>query len=221
MSGALLAWQLVPLVPKIAANFLPLEACSASALSLPVLEFTIALSLLTGLAMGIYPAWQSSRADLVDGLKEGGRGTSGSVRQQRFRKILVGAQVALSVTLLAGAALLIASFVRLSQQPLGFRPDNLWVAFRDLPAGALSGCRLRASVSRERTQEALRAIPGFESVAVSGDFPLAGGNGATLYARPEGNVPPVPERAAAPSHDIDAGILPDLGHSACRRARLQ
>ncbi len=52
--------------------------------------------------MGIYPALQGSHADLVDGLKEGGRGTSGSVRQQRFRKILVGAQVALSVTLLGG-----------------------------------------------------------------------------------------------------------------------
>ena len=55
--------------------------------------------------MGIYPAWQSSRADLIDGLKEGGRGTQRKPRQQRFRRILVGAQVALSVSLLAGAAL--------------------------------------------------------------------------------------------------------------------
>ena len=83
--------------------------------------------------MGLYPALQSSRADLVDALKEGGRGTSGSARQQRFRKILVGAQVALSVTLLAGASLLIASFVRLSHQDPGFRPDNLWVGFTVMP----------------------------------------------------------------------------------------
>ena len=67
---------------------------------------------------------QASQADLVDGLKEGGRGTSGSVRQQRFRKILVGAQVALSVTLLAGAALLITSFIRLSHQNLGFQLEQ-------------------------------------------------------------------------------------------------
>src|SRR5881392_2567086 len=112
--GAALAWQLVPLVPKLAANFLPIEQGNASALSVPVLFFTIGLSLVTGFAMGLYPALQSSRADLVDALKEGGRGTQGSVRQQRFRKILVGAQVALSVTLLAGASLLITSFVRLS-----------------------------------------------------------------------------------------------------------
>ena len=185
LSGALLAWQLIPLVPKITANFLPLESSGVS-ISLPVLEFTLALSLLTGLAMGIYPAWQASRSDLVDGLKEGGRGTSGSLRQQRFRKILVGAQVALSVALLAGAALLIASFVRLSQQPLGFRPDHLWVAFLTFPQARYPDEASRQRFA-ERTQEALRAIPGFESVAVGGDFPLAGGNGSTLYARAERN----------------------------------
>ena len=119
--GAVLAWQLVPLVPKMAANFLPFDPNTRVNLSFPVLGFTIALSILTGLLMGIYPALQSSHADLVDGLKEGGRGMTGSVRQQRFRKILVGAQVALSVTLLAGAALLITSFVRLNQQNVGYQ----------------------------------------------------------------------------------------------------
>src|SRR5204863_5871165 len=131
--GAALAWWLVPLVPQMAANFLPFDPATAISLSRPVLGFTIVLSILTGVAMGIYPALQSSRADLVEGLKEGGRGTSGGVRQQRFRKILVGAQVALSATLLAGAALLITSFVQLSRQALGFRPDHLWVGFVTLP----------------------------------------------------------------------------------------
>src|SRR5205809_8080008 len=117
----------------MAANFLPFDPATPISLSLPVLWFIIALSILTGVAMGIYPAWQSSRADLVDGLKEGGRGTSGSVRQQRLRKILVGAQVALSVTLLAGAGLLIASFMRLSEQNLGFRSQHLWTGAITLP----------------------------------------------------------------------------------------
>ena len=207
--GAFLAWQSIPLVPKITANFLPLAASGVS-VSLPVLGFTLGLSLLTGLGMGIYPAWQSSRVDLLDGLKEGGRGSSGSPRQQRFRKVLVGAQVALSVALLAGAALLITSFVRLSQQPLGFRPDHLWVAFLTFPQARYPDDASRQRFA-EQTQNALRAIPGFESVALSGDFPLAGGNGATLYARPEGHVPSIPERAAAPSHDVMPGYFRTWG----------
>src|SRR5207245_9805248 len=63
--GAVLAWQLVPLVPKLAANFLPIEPGSASALSVPVLLFTIRLSLVTGFAIGLYPALTRSRAVLV------------------------------------------------------------------------------------------------------------------------------------------------------------
>ena len=77
--------------------------------------------------MGLYPAWQSSRADLVDGLKDGGRAMSGSRGQQRFRRGLVATQVGLSVVLLAGAGLLITSFMRLSKQDSGFRLDDLWV----------------------------------------------------------------------------------------------
>ncbi len=156
--------------------------------------------------MGIYPALQSSRADLVEGLKEGGRGTSGSVRQQRFRKILVGAQVALSVTLLAGASLLIASFVRLSHQETGFRADHQWVGFVTFPAATYPDIASRKRFA-EQTLAKLRAVPGFESVAVSGDFPLAGGNGLTLYARADRDVLPIPQRATAPSHDVGPGYF--------------
>jgi putative ABC transport system permease protein len=204
--GAILAWQLVPLVPRMAANFLPLEPdYTGPGLSIPVLGFTVALSILTGLVMGFYPAWQSSRADLVDGLKEGGRGASGSVRQQRFRRILVGAQVALSVTLLAGAALLIASFVRLSQQNIGFNPHNLWVGFLTLPTGQYPdiGARYRFA---DRIEKALQVVPGFENVSVSSDVPLAGGS-RVLYTRPEGDVPPIDKRPAAPAHYILPGFF--------------
>src|SRR5215216_2563266 len=159
--GAFVAWYLVPLVPRIASNFLPLEANHATSLSVAVLVFTIGVSISTGLLMGIYPALQGSHADLIDGLKEGARGTSGSVRQQRFRKILVGAQVALSVTLLAGAALLITSFIRLTQQNLGFQPHNLWVGAINLPIAQYPD---QASRQRfvERTVAALRDTPGIE-----------------------------------------------------------
>jgi predicted permease len=198
--GAFVTWRLVPLVPKMASNFLPLEANTATSLSLPVLGFTIALSILTGLLMGIYPALQGSHADLVDGLKEGGRGTSGSVRQQRFRKILVGSQVALSVALLAGAALLITSFVRLSQQNIGFRSQNLWVGAITLPVAQYPDALSRQRFV-EQTLSALRDVPGLESATISGDIPLNGGN-RTLYARADQEVPPIEKRASAPSHDI-------------------
>src|SRR5436190_2818240 len=202
--GAVLAWQLVPLVPKLTANFLPIEQGSASALSVPVLLFTIGLSLLTGFAMGLYPALQSSRADIVDALKEGGRGTQGSVRQQRFRKILVGAQVALSVTLLAGASLLITSFVRLSQQDPGFKTDNLWIGVTALSQAQYPDQASRARFA-EQLQTALRATPGFEDLMLSSTFSLFSGPSVTLYTRPEGNVPPVAERKGAPSNDVMPG----------------
>jgi putative ABC transport system permease protein len=150
--------------------------------------------------MGVYPALQASRADLVDGLKEGGRGSSGSLRQQRFRKILVGAQVALSVTLLAGAGLLISSFMRLSQQNLGFGSQHLWTGTITLPTTqyADAGSRQRFI---EQLLNALRDVPGVQSATVSGDIPLNGGN-RTLYARGDRDLPPVEQRVTAPSHDV-------------------
>ena len=208
--GALLAWQLVPLVPRITANFLPLEPDYAgSSFSFAVLAFTIGLSILTGLLMGLYPAWQSSRADLVDGLKEGGRGTSGSVRQQRFRKILVGGQVALSVTLLAGAALLITSFLKLSKQNTGFRAENLWVGFITLPQAQYPDADARQRFV-ERTLNALRPVPGVESTSISSDIPLNGGS-RVLYTRPEGDVPPIDQRPACPAHEITPGYFRTWG----------
>jgi len=153
-------------------------------------------------AMGIYPALQSSRADLVEGLKEAGRGTSGSVHQHRLRKILVGAQVALSVTLLAGAALLITSFVQLSRQNIGFRAENLWIGLVTLPEAQYPDSATRQHFV-EKTLAALHAIRTFQNATVSGDIPLlAGAGGNTLYSRAEGEILPVDKRAAAPSHDI-------------------
>src|SRR5437870_1092034 len=200
--GAFVAWRLVPLVPRMASNFLPLEANTATSLSIPVLIFTIALSILTGLLMGVYPALQASHADLVGGLKEGGRGTSGSVRQQRFRKILVGAQVALSVTLLAGSALLITSFVKLSRQNIGFRPENMWIGLVTLPQAPYPDPATRQRFV-EKTLAALQRIPSLQSATISADIPLiAAAASNALYTRVDGEILPLDKRAAAPSHDI-------------------
>src|SRR5437763_1789088 len=209
--GASLAWWLVPLVPQMAANFLPFDPSTPISISLPVLGFTIALSIMTGIAMGIYPAWQSSRADLVDGLKEGGRGTSGSMRQQRFRKILVGAQVALSITLLAGAALLITSFVKLSRQNIGFRPENMWIGLVTLPQAQYPDSATRQRFV-EKALAALQRIPSLQSATISGDIPLIAAAGSNmLYTRPDGEILPVDKRAAAAGHDIAPDYLKTFG----------
>jgi putative ABC transport system permease protein len=207
--GAFVAWQLLPLVPRIASNLLPSEANHATSLSVPVLVFTIGLSISTGLLMGIYPALQGSHVDLIDGLKEGGRGTSGSVRQQRFRKILVGAQVALSVTLLAGAALLITSFIRLSQQNIGFRSQNLWTGAVTLPTSQYPDPPSRQRFV-EQTLHELRSVPDLESATISGDIPLVGFS-RYLYARGDRDVPPVEDRAIAPGHEIAPGYFKTWG----------
>ena len=160
------------------------------------------MSILTGVAMGIYPALQSAREDLIEGLKEGGRGTSSSAHQLRFRKILIGAQVALSVTLLAGAALLITSFVRLNRQNIGYHCENVWIGFVTLPQAQYPDLNTRQHFAQQ-TLAALRAVPGLESATISADIPLlAGAGGNALYARPDGEILPIDKRAAAASHDI-------------------
>jgi len=202
IAGAFLAWYIVPFVPKMAANFLPFDPETRVRLSLPVLGFAIVMSILTGVAMGIYPALQSAREDLIEGLKEGGRGTSSSAHQLRFRKILIGAQVALSVTLLAGAALLITSFVRLNRQNIGYHCENVWIGFVTLPQAQYPDLNARHHFAQQ-TLAALHAVPGLESATISADIPLlAGAGGNALYARPDGEILPIDKRAAAASHDI-------------------
>src|SRR5207237_1363006 len=139
-----------------------------------------------------------------------GRGPAGSLRQERVRKLLVGAQVALSVTLVAGASLLIASFLRLSHQDPGFKFDNLWTAFTVMPQAQYPDTAARTRLAEQLTN-ALRTAPGVQEVTMSSNIPLNGGAGATLYTRAEGNVPPVAERKGAPSNDISPGWLRTLG----------
>ena len=209
LAGSFLAWHIVPIVPRMAANFLPFDPEQPVQLSLGVLVFTLVVSVVTGVAMGIYPAVQSARADLVNGLKEGGRGTSGSARQMHFRKILIGAQVALSVTLLAGAALLIASFVRLSQQSIGYHYDNIWVGFVPLPGTTYPDVAARTRFVKD-AQAALREVSGIENVTMSGEIPLFQ-NSSTLYSRTDGEILPIDKRAAAINHNIAADYFKTWG----------
>jgi predicted permease len=206
--GTCLALWVVSVIPKLAADNLPLE--NGVTLNTPVLLFTLAVSLLTGVAMGMYPAWQSSRADLVDGLKDGGRAMTGSRGQQRFRRGLVAAQVGLSVVLLAGAALLIASFVRLSRQPSGFNPEHLWVGGVGIPPAQYPDSEARARIV-DRLLAELKTTPGLETVTISDGVPLNGSQSGSPYARVDGNPVPVNQRPLGLTRAISPGFLKTFG----------
>jgi predicted permease len=202
--GTCLALWVVSVIPKLSANNLPLE--TGLQLNTTVLLFTLGISLLTGMAMGMYPAWQSSRADLVEGLKDGGRAMTGSRGQQRFRRGLVAAQVGLSVVLLAGAALLIASFVRLSRQPSGFKADNLWVGGVGMPPAQYPDPEARARFA-ERLLAELKTAPGIEASTASDSLPLNGSRSSSPYARVDGNPLPLNQRPLGLTRSVSPGFL--------------
>ncbi len=206
--GLCLALWTVSLAPKLAGQNLPLEG--GVSLHWPVMAFTLVLSLLTGLIMGLYPAWQSSRADLVDGLKDGGRAVSGSIGQQRFRRGLVAAQVGLSVVLLAGAAMLISSFMRLSGQDAGFRSERIWVGGIGLPPAAYPDPAVRVRFI-DRLLAELQNAPGVEAVAAAQSAPLSGNNSSAPYARADGTELPVNQRPLGLTSSVSPGYFRTFG----------
>jgi putative ABC transport system permease protein len=90
-----------------------------------VLGFTFGVSLLTGLIFGLAPAFHSSKTELVDTLKEGGRGTSEGARRNRVRNVLMVTELAIAVVLLVFAGLLIQSLWRLQKVNSGLQPENV------------------------------------------------------------------------------------------------
>ena len=203
----LAAWS-IPIIPKLAGQNVPLEAVTP--INWAVLLFTLSLSVLTGVAMGAYPAWQSSRSDLVDGLKEGGRSMSGSTGQHRIRRGLVAVQVGFSVVLLAGAALLITSFLRLSRQEAGFRTESIWTGGIGLPPARYGDDNARAQFA-QRLQTELQNAPGLERIGLSDNVPLGGGRSRSPYARADKDPPPINQRPLGNMHSVSPGYLGTLG----------
>jgi putative ABC transport system permease protein len=140
---------------------------------LVVLGFGLFVSLLSGIVFGITPALRVSRVDPLEALTHGGRGVAGSSRSL-LRQGMVAAQVALATTLLVGAALLLLSFVRLQQVPLGFEPDGVLTARVGLPRGEYpDASRVRDFYQRLLTS--MDANPDVRSAAVATSAPFASG----------------------------------------------
>ncbi|HEU0173391.1 MAG TPA: ABC transporter permease [Blastocatellia bacterium] len=133
------------------------------------LFFTLLVSLLTGVVFGLFPALQSSRPDLNASLKEGGRG--GGFQRGRARQALMIAEVAMTITLLVGAGLLVRSFVNLLSVNPGFRAENVLTASLSLPDSRYEKREDRARFMRELLPR-MAALPGVESVGAINHPPL-------------------------------------------------
>jgi predicted permease len=157
-----------------------------------VLAFTLAISILTGIVFGLAPAFRASRVDLNSALKAGGKSSrSGgglNVKHDKLRGALVIAELAVSLTLLAGAGLLIRSFVRLISVPPGFNTDH--VISMEVPTAGLKyqDGALRIQFQRN-LEERVKNLPGVTSEGAVSSLPLTpsvGWGGISI----EGYVPP-------------------------------
>jgi len=138
---------------------------------LRVLAFGLALSVLTGILFGLAPAWETFRTNVSGSLKEQAAGVMGSAAQVRFRKVLVIAQVGLSLVLLIGAGLFARSLFNLRQIQPGFRADHL-LSFDVQPSlNGYSQAQTRALY--ERLHESIAALPQVRAVALA-EIPLLG-----------------------------------------------
>ena len=153
-----------------------------------VLSFTLLVSLLTGLMFGLAPAIHASKPDLNEALKEGGHGCAEGRHRQRVRAILVVTEVALAMMLLAGAGLMINSFVRFSRINPGFEPEQLVTFDFSLSGGAYAEDSQRISLVRQ-LRDRVQAKPGIGSVATVYGLPfgtmLNAVVGAIIDGRPE------------------------------------
>lgn len=137
-----------------------------------VLAFTMAVTVGAGILFGLVPAVRAGRIELQTALKEGARGARGT--GARLRAGLVVAQLALAVTLLADAGLLLRSFAELQRVEPGIRPDRMLTFSLDLPVAKYPE-KPQHSAFFERLTRELEATPGVEAVAVSSILPFHGG----------------------------------------------
>jgi putative ABC transport system permease protein len=171
--GVALAWvALDGLVAIIPPDALPLE--SLVRINGPALLFTVGVALLSTLVFGLTPALHAARVNLQDRLKATARGAGESVGHGRLRNMLVVSEVSLALVLLSGGGLLIRSFFALYKVELGYKPDNVLLAFLELPE-----VRYQTAEQRNRFQVELlrrvRALPGVVSAAIGAPPPRSSG----------------------------------------------
>jgi putative ABC transport system permease protein len=136
-----------------------------------VLFFMLAISVLTGILFGIFPALQLSRTNVNQTLRDEGRGSTGGHRRVQLRGLLVVGQVALSLLLLIGAGLLVRSFSRLLSVDPGFDPQNVLTMNVSLPTVKYADAQKQISFFDDLSRR-VSALPGVRSTAISAALPL-------------------------------------------------
>lgn len=181
--------------------------------SLPVLLFAAAVSLLTGMAFGIGPAWIATRIDPIEALRGSGRATvrSGS----RSRKILVVVQTALSLALLSASGLLTATLHNLENQDLGFAQDRRLIVNADPRQAGYKPAQY--NLLYQRLHDSLIQVPGVSAVALSIYSPM-GTNYVGALVRLPGQPPAMPgdDRGAAALNRATAGYFDVIGERILR-----
>lgn len=171
--GTLFAWGglkfLVALVPQ---DIIPAEAIIR--LNAPVLVFTLGVAGLTAVVFGLVPALKAAHKDVNEPLRDSTRGSSGGFRHGRLRNAVVVLEVALSLTLLVTAGLLMRSFVALRDVHLGLQPDHILVARLPLPLERYKTAEQITGFYRPLL-ERLKALPGVVDATETSTLPPYGG----------------------------------------------
>ena len=141
---------------------------------LPVLGFTFLIASLTTVLFGLWPAWQASHADVQLALKEGSSGAGDSRSAKRARDWLVISEIALTLTLLVAAGLVLKSFSKMQTLQLGYEPRNLFTARLELPWRTYSD-REKIVTFTKALLDKVTAIPGVQSAGIGSNSPLMGG----------------------------------------------
>ncbi len=152
-----------------------------------VLAFTTALCVMTGVLVGVVPALRASRGDLANGLKQGGKTTGTEGASRPLRRALVAMEVALAVTALSGAGLLLRSSSALQHEPLGFDPHGVLTAKVSLLPRAYDDAR--SSIFFDQLMTRVQALPGVRAAGAARWLPVVEAGGLWGF-RPEGGSYP-------------------------------
>jgi putative ABC transport system permease protein len=152
-----------------------------------VLLFTIGLSVITGILFGLMPALQATKLDLNESLKESSRSSSG-IHGRGMRNTLVVSEVALALVLLAGAGLMIRSFIRLHHADLGVRQENVLTLQVELPDSTANDA-VKTATFFEQVLPRIQSLPGVVAAGLTSHLPVSGG-GQTKYFTVDGRATP-------------------------------